>query len=316
MVRRRRTQNGRRMKYELGRLPEYSDEALLSELRRVARLVAGGKLTIAEYSRHSKVGVTTLRRRFGSWPNALEAAGLAHLYNSIPTATKSRTLARTLPSDDLLAEIRRVAQVVGRDRLTAEDLRQHAIIGVDAIRRRFGTLKAALRAAGLLETAHGRRYTDEACLENLLQVWTHYGRPPQYQEMKLPPSTVGPKAYIGRWGTWNRALHAFVERVNHEPEVQPEAPDIQVASPLQVDKPREEDVHRIRLSLRYSVLVRDQFKCRLCGSSPAVDPRCRLHVDHIQPWSKGGKTIAENLRTLCEPCNLGKGNTLAEAQDA
>jgi 5-methylcytosine-specific restriction endonuclease McrA len=33
-------------------------------------------------------------------------------------------------------------------------------------------------------------------------------------------------------------------------------------------------------------------------------------VDHIVPWSKGGETILENLRTLCSKCNLGKGNVL------
>jgi len=35
-----------------------------------------------------------------------------------------------------------------------------------------------------------------------------------------------------------------------------------------------------------------------------------LHVDHIEPWSRGGKTIEENLQTLCEKCNLGKSNVL------
>jgi len=53
-----------------------------------------------------------------------------------------------------------------------------------------------------------RGYTDEECFENILTVWTHYGRPPMYKEMRLPPSRVGPKAYL-RWGTWLKALEAF-----------------------------------------------------------------------------------------------------------
>lgn len=32
----------------------------------------------------------------------------------------------------------------------------------------------------------------------------------------------------------------------------------------------------------------------------------KLHVDHIIPIAKGGKTVKENLRTLCEECNWGK----------
>ncbi|MBI1820007.1 MAG: HNH endonuclease [Nitrospirae bacterium] len=55
-------------------------------------------------------------------------------------------------------------------------------------------------------------------------------------------------------------------------------------------------------------MSRDKFKCARCGTSPATDPTCRLHIDHSIPFSKGGKTILNNLQTLCEKCNLGKGN--------
>lgn len=58
-------------------------------------------------------------------------------------------------------------------------------------------------------------------------------------------------------------------------------------------------------SLRYDVMQRDNFRCRLCGVS--ADDGARLHVDHIVPVSRGGKTEMSNLRTLCEQCNLGKG---------
>ena len=57
-------------------------------------------------------------------------------------------------------------------------------------------------------------------------------------------------------------------------------------------------------SLRYDVLKRDNFKCQICGSS-AYDG-VKLHVDHIVPVSKGGKTTLDNLRTLCDRCNIGK----------
>lgn len=59
--------------------------------------------------------------------------------------------------------------------------------------------------------------------------------------------------------------------------------------------------------LRYQVLKRDNFKCCACGASPAKDPSVELHIDHIIPWSKGGKTELANLQTLCSRCNLGKG---------
>lgn len=57
-------------------------------------------------------------------------------------------------------------------------------------------------------------------------------------------------------------------------------------------------------SLRYDVLRRDGFRCQICGIT--AKEGAKLHVDHIIPVSKGGKTILSNLRTLCDRCNMGK----------
>lgn len=57
-------------------------------------------------------------------------------------------------------------------------------------------------------------------------------------------------------------------------------------------------------SIRYDILKRDGFRCTICGRTAGEG--VRLHVDHIIPVSKGGKTEYSNLRTLCEACNLGK----------
>ena len=59
--------------------------------------------------------------------------------------------------------------------------------------------------------------------------------------------------------------------------------------------------------LRYQVLNRDCHRCVICGAS--AKDGVKLHVDHIIPVSKGGKTELSNLRTLCERCNLGKGSS-------
>ena len=57
-------------------------------------------------------------------------------------------------------------------------------------------------------------------------------------------------------------------------------------------------------SLRYDVMKRDGFRCVLCGRT--ANDGVVLHVDHILPIARGGKTELNNLRTLCEFCNLGK----------
>ena len=57
-------------------------------------------------------------------------------------------------------------------------------------------------------------------------------------------------------------------------------------------------------SVRYNVMRRDGFRCTICGRD--ASDGVKLHIDHIVPVSKGGKSTMDNLRTLCEECNRGK----------
>ena len=66
---------------------------------------------------------------------------------------------------------------------------------------------------------------------------------------------------------------------------------------------------KVSNSLRYDILRRDKFRCVLCGAS-ADEDGVKLHVDHIIPIAKGGKSVPNNLRTLCEGCNMGKSDKL------
>ena len=59
-------------------------------------------------------------------------------------------------------------------------------------------------------------------------------------------------------------------------------------------------------SLRYDVLKRDGYKCKICGAS--ANDGAKLEVDHIIPISKGGKSVMDNLQTLCKSCNRGKSD--------
>lgn len=71
----------------------------------------------------------------------------------------------------------------------------------------------------------------------------------------------------------------------------------------------KENSRNVSLSLRLKVLNRDNFRCIFCGKSPATDFGTKLPIDHIVPFSKGGKSTLENLQTLCEECNLGKSDS-------
>lgn len=302
------------MQFELDRLTEYSDEALLQELARVSSLVEGNTLTKTDFDKHSRVSASTIQKRFGGWFQALSNAGLEKRYGGRPVSEKQRAQpSKNMSDEKILSELIRVSNELGKKCLTREEFNDHPSASYTVIRSRFGSWKKALEQAGLRVSSSGHRYTDDECFENLLNVWTKLGRGPKHDEMAGPLSAVGPKAYVLRWGTWNKAIHAFVERVNLD--VGPgstAAPEISIESKkisAQVAKPKSpEDVRAIRLGLRYNVLKRDNFRCVICGTSPATTLACKLHIDHIVPWSHGGKTVIENLRTLCEQCNPGKSD--------
>ena len=71
--------------------------------------------------------------------------------------------------------------------------------------------------------------------------------------------------------------------------------------------PRPSASRNVRPSLRAWVLARDRV-CQLCGGG--VQDGLKMHVDHIVPSSRGGKTEVSNLQALCHECNYGKGNRL------
>lgn len=72
-----------------------------------------------------------------------------------------------------------------------------------------------------------------------------------------------------------------------------------------LEESKEYQRQKMTPSLRYDIMKRDGFRCVLCGRSVERDG-VTLHVDHIIPVAKGGKTVPGNLRTLCEECNKGK----------
>ncbi len=70
--------------------------------------------------------------------------------------------------------------------------------------------------------------------------------------------------------------------------------------------PQQVERQKMSSALRFRILQRDSFTCQACGQSPRKGHSIALHVDHIYPIAKGGKTEDDNLHVLCESCNNGK----------
>lgn len=59
------------------------------------------------------------------------------------------------------------------------------------------------------------------------------------------------------------------------------------------------------LRIRQQVITRDGLVCGICSGLVEVGD---VHIDHIQPRSKGGSNDLANLRVTHSTCNLRRGN--------
>ncbi len=308
------------MKFELNTLPrDSSDAEIIAEIRRVASVVGKKFLTTTDFDLHSKIHSSTIRRRFGGWQQVLDKAGIGEKYSGVKISDKMRSQqAKNLTDDEILNELKRIAKELNRDYITQEDVNNNSeIMAASAVVYRFGTWLKGLEKAGLKKSTQYRiKFSEDELFENILNVWTHHGRQPFYSEMEKAPSTISPGTYEYRFGSWRKALEAFVEKMNQEDsneKVIENKPIIQEKNEAKREKTinnniKSGEIRSINLSLRYKVLSRDNFRCVRCGRSPATNPGVELHIDHKQPFSKQGKTTMENLETKCKECNLGKSN--------
>jgi len=178
--------------------------------------------------------------------------------------------------------------------------------------RRFKTWFKALDRAGLQPARSEINIPEQKLFQNLAEVWIKLGRQPRYNEMRLPLSKYSSGTYEHRYGTWRKALEAFVDNANKDTnivEAKPAMPEASDSGPI-LNRKTIKTSREISLRQRFAVFVRDGFRCQACGRGPITHPGIELHVDHIIPWSEGGTTTLDNLRTLCSDDNLGKGNML------
>lgn len=271
------------------------DGELLADLRRVAAELGLDTVRRDVYATRGRFNEVTLVSRFGSWNGALERAGL-------------RVAKRQgIPSQDLIADLQRVAAEADSAPMTQSLYRSRGRFSPDPIKRRFGSWSKGLVAAGL-DTGHVSRQADaEALHANLGAVWEHLGRAPRKADMRRPASQYSATPYIRLFGSWRSALGAFVSAASGVPPETREAAISLSDQPAPPEQRPRRTSRNIGWRLRFLVMRRDSFSCRSCGASPARQQSIVLHVDHVVPWSKGGDTVLDNLQTLCERCNIGKG---------
>jgi hypothetical protein len=213
---------------------------------------------------------------------------------------------RDIPDEALIDDIKRVAAELKQNSLTTRQYNKYGKYYYQTIINRFGSWLIAIEKAGLKETRRQLKgASEEDLFENLEEVWGKLGRQPRWREMQTSMSKYGPSCYEKCFGSWRKALEKFVAYVNKEGHIYSEAG----IKSLKIEPTTKHKTSRtINWRLRFLVMRRDDFKCKICGVSPAIKPGTILHVDHIKAWTKGGETVMENLQTLCNQCNNGKSD--------
>src|SRR3989344_4039601 len=211
----------------------------------------------------------------------------------------------------LIEDLQRVSKILQKSKkeITFRNYNELGRYSSAIISNRFGTWNKGLIRAGLNPSME-KDIDEKKLFDNLKEVWLHKGSQPVFRDMARKPSKYSAGVYSDKYGGWRNALEAFVKYYDSDNKeiIEEQEEDLNPNQSKEEPKKQRRTGRHISERMRFSILLRDGFRCQSCGRSPVKSPGIELHVDHIIPWTKGGETIPENLQTKCKKCNLGKGN--------
>jgi len=229
-----------------------------------------------------------------------------------------------MPEAKILEELEKAARYFNYIEFGRRDFDKIASISSSTVSKHYDSswtkgleaLKKHLQQKGLNLSprpfAPNRILSDKALFDEMERIWNKGGQRPSRIEWEMSDPKISYNTYKNRFGGWGNACLKFIEYKTGGDILADDfvLPDREEQRTQQENKAeyKKENSRNISLSLRLAVLSRDNFRCVFCGKSPATDIGTKLHIDHTEPFSKGGKSTLENLQTLCEECNLGKSD--------
>lgn len=231
-----------------------------------------------------------------------------------------------IPKEKILSELERVAGYFNYREFSSDEFNEVSEISTGTVKNEFGSwykvlaaLKDKLREKGLDLSPRKSRSnlvnpTEEQLFEEMDRIWKKLGHRPSSSEWKSSNSAFSYGTYRYRFNGWTNACLKFIEHkmggsIAIETKDEKDSKDhSRITASGRAKHIKVSYSRNIPMSMRVRVLDRDNFRCVFCGRSPVADIGIKLHIDHIVPFSNGGRTALENLQTLCQECNLGKSN--------
>ncbi len=205
---------------------------------------------------------------------------------------------------DILNSLKRFAEITKYQSFGMRDYDAWSdrLVTSDTVVRYFGSWGTALKEIGV-RAERGLKIDIKKMVDVFKECWKELDNIPSRKQLELYLSQHNYpfrwKSYINIFGSIGKLAQLIVE-VQEGTKEEKELYKRQIS--------RKTIREPISARLRYQVLKRDGEKCKKCGISPKHTATVVLHVDHIIPVTKGGKTDIDNLQTLCEKCNLGKSS--------
>lgn len=146
-------------------LEQYNRESYIAEINRVAAEIPSGALTREIFRKHSRVSADTIGRCFGSWQDALIAAGISHRYSGKHITDRMRTKpGRSWNREMVTVHLQDIASLIRPKKLTHKLFNIHGKINSAKVSKIFGTWEQALISAGLQPSRHSLSETDAILL--------------------------------------------------------------------------------------------------------------------------------------------------------
>ena len=178
---------------------DHNREDLITTIRDVASEL-DERPTRAAVTSKGEYTIHAYQAEFGSWGEALEAAGFAST-SQTPTDEHDRA--------DLLDEVQRLAVALDK-RPTRAAMASDGEYSIHAYETEFGSWRAALEAAGFDPPTSGQKVPEDELLAEIRRLADDLGEPPTAREMDANGQYAS-ATYQNRFGTWSTAVEKALE---------------------------------------------------------------------------------------------------------